>query len=118
MPTPRKPVPRAARTSRNAPESEDAEPKTRKKANAKLSRERAIDAAVALADRDGLGALTMRRLAQELGVEAMSLYHHAANKDEILDAMVDRVFAEFDLPGAELPWKDATRERGSRCVPR
>ncbi|HZG94489.1 MAG TPA: TetR family transcriptional regulator, partial [Mycobacteriales bacterium] len=55
---------------------------------APVTRERAVAAAVALADVEGLGALTMRRLAQELGVEAMSLYHHVANKDDILDGMV------------------------------
>lgn len=70
-----------------------------------LSREQAIAAAVALADADGIAALSMRKLAQSLGVEAMSLYHHVANKDAILDGMVDAVFAEVDLPGRDLDWK-------------
>ena len=78
-----------------------------------LSRELALRAAVALADREGLDALTMRKLAEEVGVEAMSLYHHVANKDEILDGMVDMVFAEIDLPRLDVGWKVAMSERGS-----
>ena len=76
-----------------------------------LSRERALKSAVALADAEGLASLTMRRLAQELGVEAMSLYHHVANKNDILDGMVDVVFAEIELPPTDLGWKDALRVR-------
>jgi AcrR family transcriptional regulator len=53
----------------------------------------------------------MRKLAQELGVEAMSLYHHVTNKDEILDALVDVVFGEIGLPRPDLDWKAAMRER-------
>jgi AcrR family transcriptional regulator len=74
--------------------------------------ERAFTAAVAMADAEGIAAVTMRRLAQELGVEAMSLYHHVPNKDAILDGMVDLVFAEIELPqddGTE--WTDAMRRR-------
>jgi AcrR family transcriptional regulator len=70
-----------------------------------------LRAAVALADRGGVGALSMRKLAQELGVEAMSLYHHVANKDEILDGIVDVVFSEIDLPSGEGDWKQAMRQR-------
>ena len=89
--------------------------KTRGKtgARAPLSRERALDAAMALADAEGLDELSMRRLAEALGVEAMSLYHHVPNKDAILDGMVDRVFAEIELPRAELGWRDALRGRMS-----
>lgn len=76
-----------------------------------LSRQRLLKAAAALADRGGVGALSMRKLAQELGVEAMSLYHHVANKDEILDALVDVVFGEIGLPRTDLDWKAALRER-------
>ena len=76
-----------------------------------LNRQRVLDAAVALADRDGVGALSMRKLAQELGVEAMSLYHHVANKDAILDGIVDVVFAEIELPPAEVGWREAMRQR-------
>ena len=76
-----------------------------------LNRQRVLDAAVALADRDGVGALSMRKLAQELGVEAMSLYHHVVNKDAILDGIVDVVFAEIELPAAEAGWREAMRRR-------
>jgi AcrR family transcriptional regulator len=76
-----------------------------------LSLERALDAAMTLADARGLAELSMRRLAQELGVEAMSLYHHVPNKGAILDGMVDRVFAEIALPPPEVDWRTALRER-------
>ena len=86
-----------------------------------LSRERVLAAAVELADSGGVAALTMRKLAQRLGVEAMSLYHHVANKSALLDGLVDTVFAEIELPGATaeagtsepsaLDWKDAMRRR-------
>lgn len=80
---------------------------------AALTKERVIAAAVQLADEDGIDALSMRKLAQALGVEAMSLYHHVANKDELLDGMVDVVFAEVHLPAPEGPWIDEIR---TRCV--
>jgi AcrR family transcriptional regulator len=63
-----------------------------------LTRERVLAAAVALADEQGLDALSMRRLGQRLGVEAMSLYNHVANKDDLLDGIVDRVVGEFESP--------------------
>lgn len=66
--------------------------------------------AVQVADADGLGALTMRRLGSELGVEAMSLYKHVANKDEILDGIVEVVMGEIELPG-DTDWKTAMRKR-------
>ena len=75
-----------------------------------LSRERVLRAAVALADQDGVGSLSMRKLAKELGVEAMSLYHHVANKDDILNGIVDVVFGEIDIP-AETDWQAAMRRR-------
>jgi AcrR family transcriptional regulator len=78
---------------------------------APLTRERVLRAAVDLADRDGIGSLSMRKLAQELGVEAMSLYHHVANKDAILDGLIDLVFGEIDLPVGEADWKAAMRSR-------
>jgi len=68
-------------------------------------------AAVALADESGLGTLSMRRLGEALGVEAMSLYNHVANKDELLDGMVDLVFGEIDLPSGEADWKTEMRQR-------
>jgi AcrR family transcriptional regulator len=78
---------------------------------APLSKERVLRAAVALADRGGVGSLSMRKLAQELGVEAMSLYHHVANKDDILDGIVDVVFGEVDVPSGQADWKAAMRRR-------
>ncbi|HJW62904.1 MAG TPA: TetR/AcrR family transcriptional regulator [Actinomycetes bacterium] len=78
---------------------------------APLTRQRVLRAAVALADRGGVGALSMRKLAQELGVEAMSLYHHVANKDDILDGIVDVVFGEIELPTGEAGWEAAMRRR-------
>lgn len=76
-----------------------------------LSRERIVAQALALADEGGLTALSMRRLAGQLGVEAMSLYNHVQNKEDLLDAMVDRVIAEVALPAAEGDWKAALRGR-------
>jgi AcrR family transcriptional regulator len=66
-------------------------------------------AAIALADTEGIEALSMRRLAKELGVEAMSLYNHVANKDEILAGIIDLVASEFDLPSDAGGWKTALR---------
>ena len=86
--------------------------KTKKKAAREpLSRERALATAMALADAEGLDGLSMRRLAEALGVEAMSLYHHVPNKDAILDGMVDLVFTQIQPPRAELGWRAALRER-------
>src|ERR1035438_7005947 len=76
-----------------------------------LSRERVLRAAVVLADTDGIESLTMRRLGQDLGVEAMSLYNHVASKDDILDGIADLVFSEIDLPPALADWKTAMRLR-------
>lgn len=70
-----------------------------------------LAAAIAVADQVGVESLTMRRLGQYLGVEAMSLYKHVANKDEILDGIVDIVVSEIDLPAAEADWKTAMRRR-------
>jgi AcrR family transcriptional regulator len=76
-----------------------------------LSRERVLRGAIAIADAAGIGALTMRSLAQELGVKPMSLYHHVANKEEILDGIIDVVFSEIDLPSADADWQTAMRQR-------
>ncbi len=78
---------------------------------ASLSRERVLRAAVLLADEEGVASLTMRKLAEKLGVKAMSLYHHLANKDEVLDGMLDIVFSEIDLPPSGADWKTAMRQR-------
>jgi AcrR family transcriptional regulator len=76
-----------------------------------LSRDRVLRAAVDLADAHGLEALSMRRLARELGVEAMSLYNHVANKDDLLDGIVDIAVAEIAVPERGEPWKAAMRRR-------
>jgi AcrR family transcriptional regulator len=70
-----------------------------------------LDAAITLADERGLESLSMRKLGQSLGVEAMSLYNHVANKDEILDGIVDVVVGEIDVPAAGADWKTAARRR-------
>ena len=76
-----------------------------------LSRERVLRAAVAFADESGIESLSMRKLGEVVGVEAMSLYNHVANKDDLLDGMVDLVFAEIGLPAAEADWRSAMRRR-------
>jgi AcrR family transcriptional regulator len=78
---------------------------------APLSRERVLRAAVALADEGGVDALSMRRLAQELGVVPMALYKHVSSKDELLDGMVDVVVGEVDPPPGGADWKAAIRQR-------
>ncbi|MGW7467051.1 TetR/AcrR family transcriptional regulator [Streptomyces xantholiticus] len=83
----------------------------RTSARTPLSRERVIRAAVTLADEKGSAALTMRAIAAPLGVEAMSLYHHVAGREDILDGMVDAVFGEIDLPPHDTDWKSAMRHR-------
>jgi len=70
-----------------------------------------LRAAIALADQSGIESLTMRRLGQELGVEAMSLYNHVANKDDILDGIVDLVLSDIDVPPTGTDWKAAMRQR-------
>ncbi|HYN97248.1 MAG TPA: TetR/AcrR family transcriptional regulator C-terminal domain-containing protein [Pilimelia sp.] len=83
-----------------------------------LSRQRVLRAAVDVADAGGIGAVTMRRLAEVLGAEAMSLYHHVANKEDVLDGVVDVIAREInaavamvDLPAAGGGWKKAVRQR-------
>jgi AcrR family transcriptional regulator len=76
-----------------------------------LTKERILRAAVALADKGGVESLSMRRLAQELGVVPMALYKHVANKDEMLDGMVDVVVGQIDPPLEGADWKTAIRER-------
>ncbi len=76
-----------------------------------LSSARVLEAAVALADKAGLEVFSMRGLAQELGVVPMALYKHVANKEELLDGMVDIVFSEIELPFGDLDWRSAMRSR-------
>jgi AcrR family transcriptional regulator len=78
---------------------------------AALTRERVLRAAMGLADRDGIESLSMRKLGHALGVEAMSLYNHVRNKEDMLDGMVDIVFSEIDLPADEADWQLAMRNR-------
>jgi AcrR family transcriptional regulator len=78
---------------------------------APLSRERVLETAIALADQHGLEALSMRKLADALRVAAMSLYHHVPNKDQLLDAMIDIVFSEIELPSTDEEWRTAMRKR-------
>lgn len=81
----------------------------RRQAREPMSRQRVIGAAVAFADTNGIEALSMRRLAQDLGVEAMTLYYYVANKDAILAGMIDRVVEEMVLPDAGSEWKAELR---------
>jgi AcrR family transcriptional regulator len=76
-----------------------------------VTRERVVRAAIRLADKGGLEAVSMRKLGEALRVEAMSLYKHVANKDEVLDGVVDAVFGEIGLPAAGADWQTAMRQR-------
>ena len=81
------------------------------KRRAALSRERILRAAISLADRGGFESLSMRKLGDKLGVEAMSLYNHVRNKEDMLDGMVDVVFSEIHLPPSGVDWRSAMRQR-------
>jgi AcrR family transcriptional regulator len=85
---------------------------SRTKQRTRLDRERVLRTAVAIADEDGIDSLTMRKLARNLDVEAMSLYYHVSDKDDILDGMVDLVVGEIGLPAKDDNWKAAMRRRG------
>jgi len=87
---------------------------TRSRRRKPLTRERVLTKAVALADKHGIEALSMRKLGQALGVEAMSLYNHVANKGELVAAMVDSIVEQFELPDDERSWDVAIR----RCAVR
>jgi AcrR family transcriptional regulator len=84
---------------------------TRNTARPRLSRQGIIEAALALANEEGLDKLSMRRLALRLGVEAMSLYNHVSNKDDLLDGLVERVVSEFAVPDEMGDWKEEMRRR-------
>lgn len=79
--------------------------------DAGLSTTRVVAEAIRLADREGVEGLSMRRLASELGAGAMSLYHYVASKDELLDAMIDVVFDEIELPAEAIDWQSAMRRQ-------
>ena len=78
-----------------------------------LTREKVLDAALRLADAEGLAGLSMRKLAAEVGVEAMSLYNHVKNKRDLLDGIASRVFESIPLPEPEQPWEDRLRALGN-----
>ena len=80
---------------------------------ARLTRERVLYGAVAVADAAGIAGLTIRSLAQELGVKPMSVYHHVANKEEILDGIVDIVFSEIELPSYDGEWRAEMSKRAA-----
>ena len=79
--------------------------------SAALSRERIVEGAVRVADAGGLAAVTMRSVGRELGVEAMSLYHHIPNKEAVLDALAEFVIAKVELPPDGAPWRSAMADR-------
>ncbi|GAA2159514.1 TetR family transcriptional regulator [Humibacillus xanthopallidus] len=78
-----------------------------------LSRARIVDAAARVADRRGLAGVSMRNVGAELGVEAMSLYHHLSGKDDLLDGLADWVFTGIELPDLDQPWRPAMSERAA-----
>jgi AcrR family transcriptional regulator len=84
------------------------DPDTKQKAP--LNRERVLRAAIVLADSAGIEALTMRNLGKAVGVEAMSLYNHVANKDDVLNGMFDLIVSEIELPSRHVDWKTALRQ--------
>ncbi|MET0837830.1 MAG: TetR/AcrR family transcriptional regulator C-terminal domain-containing protein [Marmoricola sp.] len=79
----------------------------------RLTRDRVLEAALEIADAGGIGSLTIRSLAQALGVKPMSVYHHVANKEQILDGIVDLVFAEIELPSPGGDWRTEVRRRAA-----
>jgi len=81
------------------------------KPRARLNRDQVLNTAIALADAGGIEALSMRKLGEELKVEAMSVYRHVANKEDLLNGMIDAVFAEIELPSHSEDWKTALRKR-------
>ena len=90
---------------------------TRKSASAArpvLTRERVLKVALSLVDRGGLDALSMRRLAAKVGVEAMSLYNHVKNKEDLYDGLVELVLTEVELPPPGTPWSAITIRKVGR----
>jgi AcrR family transcriptional regulator len=83
----------------------------RKRRRVPLTRARVLRRALRIADKQGLAALSMRKLAQELGVEAMSLYHHVENKDDIVDGLLEVVVSEIEVPKIGDDWREAMRRR-------
>ncbi len=79
-------------------------------AKERLTRDRVVEAALRIMDEEGLDAVSMRRVAREVGVEAMSLYHHVRDKEDLLDAICSRVMQEFRFPDEDRPWIDVARD--------
>jgi AcrR family transcriptional regulator len=94
-----------------ATDTSQAAPPAQEPRRARLNKDRVLRAAVALADEAGIEALSMRKLAEELGVVPMALYKHVADKEELLDGMVDIVVGEVDPPVSGVAWKSAVRQR-------
>ena len=78
-----------------------------------MSRERVLRAAIDFADANGIESLSMRKLARELGVEAMTLYYYVANKNDLLEGMADLIAEEIELPSDDVDWREATRTRAT-----
>jgi AcrR family transcriptional regulator len=93
------------------PKPNDATSARRSGRRARVSRAQVLEAALAIADEGGLAAVTMANVGARLGVEAMSLYRHIGNKEEMLDGLVDGVFAEIEVPALAHDWRDALRQR-------
>lgn len=102
----KRPSPKAPSPARRADKRADVE-------RSPLTRDRVLRAAMALADDRGMDALTMRAVAETLHVEAMALYRHVKNKDDLLDGLVELVFAEMLVPMAGMPWREAVRMRAA-----
>src|SRR2546422_9125616 len=83
---------------------------TQAKPRSPLSRDRILEAALELVDKGGIESLSMRKLGQALGFEAMSLYNHVANKDDVINGILDLVLAESELPSPAGDWETAVRE--------
>jgi AcrR family transcriptional regulator len=92
-------------------DSMDPAPRRRPGRQPRVSREQVLDAALAIADEEGLAAVTMANVGSRLEVQAMSLYRHIGNKEEMLDGLVDRVFAEIEVPRDVDDWRAALRRR-------
>lgn len=80
---------------------------------APLTKERIVDASLDLVDNGGISSLSMRKIAEPLGVKAMSLYNHVSGKDEIVEALLERIVAEFEVPDTSGPWKQEMLRRGN-----
>ncbi|WP_430645051.1 TetR/AcrR family transcriptional regulator [Agromyces sp. GXS1127] len=78
-----------------------------------LNRDRVLHGAIEFADREGIEPLTIRRLAEHLGVKPMTIYHYVANKEAIIDGMIDLVFDEIDRPSSDDPWREGIRRRSA-----